>query len=129
MQPFVREAKKNTPYVNVDYDTGHVAIKGVSHPENVFIFYNPVIQAIKDFKKNLNRDVMVDFSLEYFNTSSARCLFLILKELKDLSLGGKKITINWHYEEADEDMLETGEDFEELIEMNFNYITIPEEEA
>ena len=129
MQPFVREAKKSTPYVKVDYDTGHVEIKGVSHPENVFIFYNPIIQAIKDFNKNVDREIVVDFTLEYFNTSSARCLFLILKELKELSYASKHITINWHYEEADEDMLETGEDFEELIEMNFNYIAIPEKEA
>ena len=122
MQKFVREAKSNTPYIHVDYEQGRVEMKGVSHPENVFIFYNPVFQAIKDFSKSTSTEVTADFALEYFNTSSARCLFLMLKELKELAMTGKHVTINWHYEEADEDMLETGEDFEELIEMSFNYI-------
>ncbi|MEM9340875.1 MAG: DUF1987 domain-containing protein, partial [Bacteroidota bacterium] len=87
-----------------------------------FIFYNPVFQAIRDLAKSNVLKIVVDFQLEYFNTSSARCIFLMLKELKDLAVSGKNVNINWHYEEADEDMLETGEDFEELIEMTFNYI-------
>lgn len=99
-------------------------MKGVSHPENVFVFYNPVIQAIRDFRKQPTNGIVVDFSLEYFNTSSARCIFLILKELKVLSTEGNNITINWSYEEEDEDMLETGQDFQELIEMSFNFVNI-----
>ncbi len=122
MQSFVREAKGKTPSILVDYEEGHIELKGVSHPENVFVFYNPVFQAIKDFSKTNTMQIVVDFQLEYFNTSSARCLFLIFKELKELAYSGKNVVINWHYEEEDEDMMETGEDFEELIEMSFNYI-------
>ena len=122
MQPFVREARNTTPYVRIDYAIGHIQFKGVSHPENVFTFYNPIFQAIKEMSKVPLQEVVVDFALEYFNTSSARCLFMILKEVKALGHGGKKITINWHYEDEDEDMLETGEDFQELIELPFNFI-------
>ncbi len=122
MQPFVREARSTTPYVRVDYSTGHVELKGVSHPENVFTFYNPIFHAIRELSKVPLNEVIIDFSLEYFNTSSARSLFMLLKEVKNLGLGGKKITVNWHYEEEDEDMLETGEDFQELIELPFNFI-------
>ncbi len=124
MQSFVREAKKTTPYVQINYETGHMEMKGVSHPENVFTFYNPIYDAIRDFAKEPLQELVFDFSLEYFNTSSARCIFVILKEIKNLGRGGKKLTINWHYEEEDDDMLETGEDFQELIEIHFNFIEI-----
>lgn len=122
MQPFVREAKATTPYVRIDYDTGNIELKGVSHPENVFTFYNPLFDAIKAFNKEPVDQVVINFSLEYFNTSSARCLFLILKEIKALGMTGKNVTVNWFYEEEDEDMLETGEDFQELIELPFNFM-------
>ncbi|MEQ9404783.1 MAG: DUF1987 domain-containing protein [Cyclobacteriaceae bacterium] len=126
MRPFIREAKSTTPYVEINYNDGHIQLKGVSHPENVFTFYNPIFQAIKAMKHEPVQEVVVDFVLEYFNTSSARCLFLILKEVKELGLSGKKLTINWHYEEEDEDMLETGEDFQELIELPFVFVEIEE---
>lgn len=126
MRPFTREAKNNTPYVHIDYETGHIEMKGVSHPENVFTFYNPLYEAIKELGKTSNREIVADFALEYFNTSSARCIFMILKEIKNLGRGGKHLTVNWHYEEEDDDMLETGEDFQELIELPFNFIEIEE---
>lgn len=124
MQPFVREAKKTTPYVLIDYNNGHIQLKGVSHPENVFTFYNPIFQAVKTLGKEPINEIVVDFMLEYFNTSSARSIFMLLKEIKTLGRGGKNLTINWHYEEEDEDMLETGEDFQELVEMPFNFIEV-----
>lgn len=126
MRPFIREAKSTTPYVEIDYNNGHIQLRGVSHPENVFTFYNPIFQAIKELARQPVQEVVVDFMLEYFNTSSARCLFLVLKEVKALGLSGRHLTINWHYEEEDEDMLETGEDFQELIEMPFNFVEVEE---
>ena len=85
-----------------------------------------VTEAIKLVAKAPTAEVVADFSLEYFNTSSARCIFMILKEIKNLGLGGKHLTVNWHYEEGDDDMLETGEDFQELIELPFNFIEVEE---
>ena len=108
----------------MDYETGHVQLKGVSHPENVFTFYNPVFEAIKAFARAPINEIVVDFALEYFNTSSARSLFMLFKEIKKLNGFGKHITINWHYEEDDEDMQETGEDFQELVDLQFNFVKI-----
>lgn len=124
MQAFVREARSTTPFIHINYDTGHFEMKGVSHPENVFTFYNPVYEAIRVLAKAPLQEIMADFSMEYFNTSSARCIFMILKELKAISRTGKNVKVNWHYEENDDDMLETGEDFQELIEMPFNFIEV-----
>lgn len=126
MRPFVREAKPTTPYVHMNYETGHIQMKGVSHPENVFTFYNPIYEAIRSFGRVPTNEVVIDFALEYFNTSSARSLFMFFKEVKKLNTFGKKITVNWHYEEDDEDMMETGEDFQELVSIPFNFVAVEE---
>ena len=31
--------------------------------------------------------------------------------------------VNWYYEEEDEDMLETGEDIADLLDLDFNFIS------
>ena len=121
---FVREARKTTPYVCINYSTGHIEMKGVSHAENVFTFFNPIYEAIRYFAIFPSTQIVADFSFEYFNTSSARSIFMILKEMKELQKRGRQLTINWHYEEGDDDMQETGEDFEELIGLKFNYIEV-----
>ena len=36
------------------------------------------------------------------------------------------ITINWHYEEDDEDMLEAGEDYQAIINIPFKMIEMEE---
>jgi hypothetical protein len=116
------EAGKNTPYISVDYEQGHIVIKGISHPENVMDFYEPVFKGIKTFNERATEHITTDFMLNYFNTSSARCMFLILKELKSLQMAGKNITVNWYHSAADEDMLETGEDYAALIDIDINFI-------
>lgn len=121
MEPFIREATKSNPSVIINFEEGQVSIKGHSHPENALGFYEPIFDAIKEFHQIDVSHITFNFMYDYFNTSSSRCVFLILKEAKSLKNKGKIVTINWHYNREDEDMKETGEDYEELIEMEFEY--------
>lgn len=122
------EAGKNTPYISIDYTKGHVKIQGISHPENVLDFYDPVFKGIRAFLDLEINDVSADFMLNYFNTASARCMFLILKELKQLEEAGKNISINWYHDAEDEDMRETGEDYSALIDLDINFIETEDQE-
>jgi hypothetical protein len=60
---------------------------------------------------------VLDVKLEYFNTSSSKCLVEIFRKLEQLQDSGKNVLINWFYEEDDEDMQESGEDFQEIIDI------------
>ena len=124
MEPFNRIATRNTPDIFIDYQLGKIVIKGVSHPENALAFYAPVFNAIKRFNAEATDVIVLELQLHYFNTSSARCIFLLLKEMKTLNEDGKKIQVNWYCDEDDLDMVETGKDFEELIEIEINFIFI-----
>ena len=66
----------------------------------------------------------VNVQLEYFNTSSSKCILDVFKKLETLS--GTEVKVNWYYEEDDEDMLEAGEDYQAIIDLPFKMIEVEE---
>ena len=46
----------------------------------------------------------------------------ILRALKEVVRKGNKLTINWYYEEGDDDIMERGEYYESILEIKFNFI-------
>jgi hypothetical protein len=66
----------------------------------------------------------VNIKLEYFNTSSSKCILDVFKKLETVK--GTDMTINWFYEEDDEDMLEAGEDYQAIISIPFKMIEVAE---
>ena len=37
---------------------------------------------------------------------------------------GKELVVNWFFEEGDDDMMEAGEDYCDLLDLEFNFIEI-----
>jgi hypothetical protein len=68
----------------------------------------------------------VNIQLEYFNTSSSKCILDVFKKLENIHKGGNQLVINWYYEQDDEDMLEAGEDYQAIINVPFKMIQIEE---
>ena len=64
----------------------------------------------------------VHVQLEYFNTSSSKCILDLFKKLESIAKQGHDVTIKWYYEEDDEDMLEAGEDYQSIISVPFEMI-------
>ncbi len=111
-----------TPFVSVNSTDATIVIKGKSSPPNSLEFYYPLITKIKMLFADIQQPITVDIAFRYFNTSSSKCLFDFFKMLKGLQNEGKTVNIHWHYEEDDEDMMETGEDYAELLELDFKFI-------
>ena len=97
------------------------ALKGVSFsiPENSIEFYKPLIEWISNYSENPKENTLVNIQLEYFNTSSSKCLMDLLKRVEQ---SAAEATVLWYYEEDDEDMLEAGEDYDAIIDMPFRLI-------
>ncbi len=112
-----------TPTVNFIQADGLLEIKGRSIPENSIEFYKPLIEWIESYAGSPQEVTNVNVQLEYFNTSSSKCILDVFKKLEAIN---KSITINWYYEEDDEDMLEAGEDYEAIINIPFKMIETEE---
>lgn len=118
-----------TPYVMLDTSAELFEIKGRSSPEVSINFYSPIYDYLETAEvSNSAGDFTANFALEYFNTSSTKCLLGILKRLANFQDKGKKVVVNWYYEEDDEDVLEIGEDLSYFVDIEFNFVPIDEEE-
>lgn len=115
-----------TPFVEIDMQEGFISFKGRSSPSASLEFYYPILSSLdRAFSIGIT-SLTANFAFEYFNTSSSKCLFDILKRLSQLEKSGVIVNVNWFYEEYDDDMRETGEDYEDVLGLNFNYIEIEE---
>jgi len=126
MEPISIEGTPKTPTVKYDSGTSTLEIKGRSIPENSIEFYKPLVDWLEAFATGNGSKIHVNVQLEYFNTSSSKCILDVFKKLEALSKNGADIAINWYYEEDDEDMLEAGEDYESIIKVPFKMIEIVE---
>jgi hypothetical protein len=103
-------ATSSTPSVYYGED-GILKIKGKSLPEDVTEFYNPLV----DWAGKLTiHSLTVDVELIYMNSASSKKLLELLMAL-DANNNIRELSINWFYEEGDEDALENGQIYEELL--------------
>jgi hypothetical protein len=100
-----------TPAVRFTTD-GRLLIEGRSLPENVTRFYDPLVQWVKELEAEV---VRMDLNLEYLNSASSKKLLEILRSI-DRNFMVKEFIVNWHYESDDEDALESGQIFEDLLD-------------
>lgn len=120
------EPTRVTPFVQLDAREGVLEFKGRSSPSASLEFYYPILSSIDKAFTEGTKTLTANFAFEYFNTSSSKCLFDILKRLSQFKSQGMDVKVNWFYEEYDEDMKETGEDYEDVLDLSFNYIEVEE---
>lgn len=124
METIIRDGSSKTPYVLMDSEKGLIEIKGRSIPENSVEFYKPMIDWLDVYNAQIAKPIGVVVQLEYFNTSSSKCLLDIFKKLEVLHRKGSGVEIVWYYEEDDEDMYEAGEDYQSIINIPFKMMEL-----
>jgi hypothetical protein len=115
------EGTSSTPKVQLDSDLGKLNFEGVCYPENAFIFFEPILAWIEAFIRESRKPLLVDFKLDYFNTSSSKCLLDLMEILQRYHKEGGKVRIIWRYCEDDEDIHESGREFAEDLELDFEF--------
>ena len=120
------DGSPKTPHVHFDPETGLLELKGRSIPENSIDFYRPLIDWLDQYSRAPKSKTALHVQLEYFNTSSSKCILDLFKKLEGVRATGNEVTVLWHYEADDEDMLEAGEDYAGIINIPFKTIQIEE---
>lgn len=124
MKDLVINGEAKTPTINFNFQNGELLISGRSIPENSVEFYEPVISWLDEYKSSNGSALSIDIKLEYFNTSSSKCILDLFKKLEELKEVQKDIAIKWYYEEDDEDMEEAGQDFQAIINVPMELIAV-----
>ena len=120
------ESTPKTPSISFDFEKGFLEIKGRSIPENSIEFYKPIVESLEKYGSKPQGVTTVNIQLEYFNTTSSKCILDVFKKLESIHKNGNQLVINWYYEQDDEDMLEAGEDYQAIINVPFKMIQIEE---
>ena len=121
MERLLVEASPKSPLIHMDADKGLIELKGRSTPEDIDKVYIPIFSWVEKYLSNPKPKTIVNFHFEYFNSSTTKVLMRLINKLLVIhKTETTELEINWLY--FDEDMLEYGEDFEELTGMKFNFI-------
>jgi hypothetical protein len=117
------ENTKKTPKIAFDPD-GKMKITGRSIPEDPSKFYDSVLLWLQDYVKTPAPKTVIDIELEYFNSGTSKFILQILRELKEVKEAGNQVEINWYYEVGDDDILERGEYYQSILEIDLNFIQV-----
>ncbi|MCS6968623.1 MAG: DUF1987 domain-containing protein [Cytophagales bacterium] len=124
MENFSIKGSNYIPTVHFDAKSGVLEISGESYHEYTVEFFQPIIQWLREYLATPGREIVFNFKMVYFNTSTSRRFLEIFDMLEDYQRSKKgKVTINWYYQNNDFDMLESGQDFAEDVNLPFNFYT------
>lgn len=128
MNSLYQSKTPRTPEITLDPKSGVFEIEGRSIPENSVDFYQKVMHWMDAYREEPNPQTKFVVKLEYFNTSSSKCLIDILRKLEKIYTDGHEVVLEWHYDEYDDDMRESGEDFQEILKIPVKMISFHDED-
>jgi hypothetical protein len=119
MEKLIIEETPLTPSISFDNETGILQIQGISTPEDSFTYYKPIFNWLDQYGIAPAKITRLDFKLDYFNTSSSKCVVNILKKVEKISHQGHQVEISWYYHPDDKDMVDVGNDFQSILRVPF----------
>jgi len=119
METIKINATEDTPNVVLDPVNNLFEISGRSLPEDVVVFYQPVMQWLDELDKAPIQNMLLSIKLEYFNTASSKLILDILLKLEAMFQKGTRLKVKWYFLSNDSDMKEAGEEYSEIVELPF----------
>jgi hypothetical protein len=128
-----KEPTNYTPKIDLDPGKQKFEFAGVSRPEDTYEFYEPILSWVEEYinsilekyKENrlLNETFIIAFDFKYMNSSSSKYIFQIISNFKKLYNERLNVNIFWYYDDLDDQILEDGEDFSEIINIPFKFLS------
>ncbi|MFP4041993.1 MAG: DUF1987 domain-containing protein [Bacteroidales bacterium] len=112
-----------TPEVIMSTSEGMIKYSGRSMPEDAKSFYLPLKEWILKYAENPTPGTQVIFEYEYFNTSSSKMIMEIIEATNKIGAKDKNFKVEWRYMEDDDDILEAGEEYEEITGITFEFVS------
>jgi len=118
-----RERTKTTPYILIDEEKGYMRFEGESYFEDIVVFFKEINEWLQKHMASDFTEFTFDCALEYFNSSTTKQIYNILR-LMDANAPGRKVVVNWIVADEDDDMLiECGEDYrDDMGNLTFNIV-------
>lgn len=133
MEKLVITARRDSPDIIFDSENGIFSIIGVSHPENVTKFFEPVMAWLDEFEKEIKlkqtqKSIKIVFYFKYFNSATYKYLLTLLQRFQTFTEMGVNFHVEWRYERDDEEMRESGIELFDFSGIKIPYQCIESEE-
>ncbi len=128
-----RKPTDYTPHISFDPLKQKFELSGIARPEDTYEFFEPILNWVEDYVKKIieahensrlaNETFLIIFNFKYINSSSSKYIFQIITNFKKLLKRRLNVNIYWYYDDPDDQILEDGEDFSEIIDIPFKFIS------
>jgi len=125
--PLLNNPTEDEPEIILDRDKNVFQFTGSSMPEDPGKVFSPVLDWVKSYIQAPNPSTVVEFKMDYFNSSSARYFVEILDKFEELYDNGSAVKIIWYHFLDDVVIFERGEDIEAVVGLPFEFKTLDPE--
>ena len=117
---YIAKPQQDTPEINFSIEKQKLFIAGKSFAEDVVEFYTPLIKWIDNyFATKPEKQTILEFKMTYFSTATSKVFLDLLIKLETYSKKGMPVKILWNYADKDEDIMESGEEYAEMVQLPF----------
>lgn len=120
--PLEITATDSTPNVCFDPKNNLLELSGCSLPENGMAFYSKLSTWLDNYLKTNPTNIKVNIRLDYFNTTSSKCILDLFFRLQSYKKEDVELQINWFFQDGDDDLAEAGLNYSEIVKIPFTLI-------
>lgn len=107
---------------SVELGTFEISGRSVDDPHKTL---QALLDSFDSFLETEMRPINFTFKMTFFNTETTRIfLYIFEKLMRYQTQHTMEVNVHWYYLEDDEEMLQTGIEFGEVIGLNFHFIPI-----
>lgn len=125
MTPLLLPATCNTPLIHFEPATWRFEVSGICVPENAGEFFEPVFNWLAVNARYLAPGSMFQFHLTYFNSTSLKALYHVLRYIKEANIMGAGLIVRWYVERDDEFMNESAALYTQMLELPMEVVELP----
>ncbi len=112
----------DSPSLIIDGEVGLIRIAGKAIAHDPGTVYKKLEKEISDYCLDPHLFSTVNIRLINLSSSASKWLYHLLKEIEKINSRETQVIVNWIYDKDNEAMLETGEDFQQIIDLPFYLI-------
>lgn len=124
MNRLIISEDKNTPEITLDPESLTFKFWGKSFPENSRKFYQPVLEWLENYSPGAGTRIEIGFYFSYLSSSSVIAVLEVLRRIAVWKKNGAVLTVNWNYDEDDEEIKRIGDDYMKILDLPFNFFPL-----
>ncbi len=120
----LKSIDKDTPVVSFDAESGVCELRDQSYMIDAMDFYIPLINWLKEYVATVKGTITFNIRLNHYNTSSSKCILMMMLMLREYERRGGLVSINWFYNPKDSDLVDDIEDMKVEGDLKINMFPI-----